>query len=442
MEFGEKMKTVIMAGGRGTRISSIAPNIPKPMIKIQGKPVLEYEIECLRRQGFIDIIVSVSHLAEYIIEYFGDGEKFGVHMEYYYEEDPIGNAGAIFKVKDRLTEDFLLLNADSIFDVDFNKFVQFHKNHNAMVTVFTHPNAHPYDSSLVIADQENRVERWLTKEDAKPKFYKNRVNAGLHVISPEIFQYVKIEEELIGKKDSNGEIIKVDLDRQILKPLAGTGKMFCYNSPEYVKDMGTPERYQKVCADFKEGRVQAKNLRYKQKAIFLDRDGTINQYKGFIKEAADFDLLPRVAEAIQFINESGYLAIVVTNQPVIARGETTVHGLMEIHNKMETLLGREGAYLDQIYMCPHHPDRGYPGEILELKISCNCRKPKPGMLYKASKDFNIDLLQSWVIGDSQNDIVAGMAAGCKTALIGAGTYGQDLTVNSLLEGVQSILYVT
>ncbi len=435
------MKTVIMAGGKGTRISSVAPNVPKPMIKIQGKPVLEYEIECLRRQGFIDIILSVSYLAECIMEYFGNGKKFGVHIEYYYEEEPIGNGGAIFKLKDRFIEDFLLLNADSIFDVDFNKFVRFHKNHNAIVTLFTHPNSHPYDSSLVIADQDNRVERWLTKEDTKPEFYKNRVNAGLHVISPEIFQYIKMEDELIGKLDINGEIIKVDLDRQILKPLAGTGKMFCYNSPEYVKDMGTPERYQKVCAEFKEGRVQARNLSNKQKAIFLDRDGTINQYKGFLKKISDFELLPKVTEAIQLINESGYLAIVVTNQPVIARGEATMLELVDIHNKMETLLGQEGAYLDQVYICPHHPDKGYPGEVPELKISCNCRKPKPGMLYKASKDFNIDLSQSWMIGDSQNDIVAGMAAGCKTILIGTGAYGQDITVNSLLEGVQAILHI-
>ena len=217
--------------------------------------------------------------------------------------------------------------------------------------------------------------------------------------------------------------------------------MFCYNSPEYVKDMGTPERYQKVCAEFKEGRVQARNLSNKQKAIFLDRDGTINQYKGFLKKISDFELLPKVTEAIQLINESGYLAIVVTNQPVIARGEATMLELVDIHNKMETLLGQEGAYLDQVYICPHHPDKGYPGEVPELKISCNCRKPKPGMLYKASKDFNIDLSQSWMIGDSQNDIVAGMAAGCKTILIGTGAYGQDITVNSLLEGVQAILHI-
>ena len=207
------------------------------------------------------------------------------------------------------------------------------------------------------------------------------------------------------------------MDRQLLKPLAGTGQMYCYDSPEYVRDMGTPERYYAVCEDFKEGRVQSKNLSNKQKAIFLDRDGTINKYVGFLRDMDQFELLPNVSKAIKKINDSGYLAIVVTNQPVIARGEVTFDELKNIHNKMETLLGNDGAYLDGIYYCPHHPHKGYEGEIPELKIDCDCRKPKPGMLFQASKDFNIDLEESWMIGDSDNDILAGENAGCKTARV-------------------------
>ncbi|MBQ5399460.1 MAG: nucleotidyltransferase family protein, partial [Ruminococcus sp.] len=106
------MKTVIMAGGRGTRISSVASDIPKPMIEIEGKPVLEHEIECLRRQGFTDLIITVSHLGHIIMERLGDGARLGVKIEYFEEKEPLGNAGALFKLKDKLTEDFLLLNAD------------------------------------------------------------------------------------------------------------------------------------------------------------------------------------------------------------------------------------------------------------------------------------------------------------------------------------------
>lgn len=207
--------------------------------------------------------------------------------------------------------------------------------------------------------------------------------------------------------------------------------MFCYDSPEYVKDMGTPDRYEAVCADYREGRVQAKNLKNKQKAIFLDRDGTINKYVGFLRNIDDFELLPGVTEAIRIINASGYLAIVVTNQPVIARGEVTYDQLQEIHNKMETLLGAEGAYLDAIYFCPHHPHKGYEGEVSELKIECDCRKPKPGMLLRAADDFNIDLSKSWMVGDGENDIKAGKAAGCRTALVGNDSFDQNVTVHSL-----------
>lgn len=416
------MKTILMAGGRGTRISELFPDIPKPLIPIQNIPVLEREIISLRDQGFTDIILTIGYMAEKIQAYFGDGSNLGVHIDYFVEDKPLGNAGALFFLD--LKEDFLLLNADAVFDVDFNRMVEFHKAHGGLVTLFTHPNSHPYDSGLIIADEKNEVQAWLAKEDVRPEFYKNRVNAGLHVISPEALEMSGVKKEDIG----NGK--KVDLDRQILKPLCGTHTMYCYDSPEYVKDMGTPERYHSVCRDFEKGVVQAKNLKNKQKAIFLDRDGTINKYVGFLRKPEEFVLLPDAAEAIKLINTSGYLAVVITNQPVIARGEVTWEGLDEIHNKMETELGKQGAYLDGIYFCPHHPHKGYEGEVPELKFDCDCRKPKPGMLIKASQDLNIDLEKSWMIGDSDSDVQAGEAAGCKAVKIEEGR---------LLEAVKAIL---
>lgn len=442
------MKTIIMAGGRGTRISTIAADIPKPMIKINNKPVLEHEIECLREQGFTDIIITVSHLSNIIMDYFGDGRKkspvtgepFGVSIQYYIEKTPLGNAGALFKLKDQLTEDFLLLNADAIFDVDFNRMVDFHRDKGGLVTLFTHPNSHPFDSGLLVAGENAEVESWISKEERRPLYYKNRVNAGLHVINPKVLDMINIEIDKIGlPDDTTGKILKVDLDRQLLKPLAGTGNMFCYDSPEYVKDMGTPERFFSVQKDFISGCVQNKNLKNKQKAVFVDRDGTINKYVGFLTKIQEFELKEGVSQAIKKINSSGYLCIVVTNQPVIARGEVSIDELNEIHQKLETLLGHDGAYIDGIYYCPHHPHKGYEGEIPELKIECNCRKPKPGMLFNAAKDFNIDLSKSWMIGDAENDICAGKNAGCRTALIGNEEYGQDITVKSILEFVDNVL---
>lgn len=427
------MKCVIMAGGKGTRISSVASDIPKPMIQISGKPVLEHEIDGLREQGFTDILITVGHLGQIIMDYFGDGSKmspadgkpFGVRIDYYFEKEPLGNAGALFEIKDKLSDDFLLLNADSLFHVDFNRFVSYHKKHGGLATLFTHPNNHPYDSGVLIADDECRVWRWLAKEDARPRFYRNRVNAGLHILSPKLLE-------------KRPDTLKVDLDRQILKPLAGTGQLIVYDSPEYVRDMGTPKRYERVCRDWESGLVKSRNLANKQKAVFLDRDGTINKYVGFLRDTEEFELLDGAARALRLINESGYLAIVATNQPVIARGEVTKDGLRMIHNKMETLLGAEGAYIDALYYCPHHPDKGFEGEIPELKFNCSCRKPKPGMLFSAAKKYNIDLSQSWMVGDGKNDVLAGIAAGCKTALIGEGEYGQDMTVSSLIEFVEKV----
>ena len=430
------MKTVIMAGGRGTRLSSMTGEIPKPMIPVDGVPVLEREIECLRAQGLDDIIITVSYLGEVITKYFGDGSgiapssgrPFGVRVEYYFEKTPLGNAGALFRLRDKLTDDFLLLNADSVFDVDFTRFIAYHREKGGLATLFTHPNSHPYDSGLIVADGKGAVTRWLTKEDERPVWYKNRVNAGLHILSP----------RLLEKDRGDG---KIDLDRDILKPLAGTGTMFAYDSPEYVKDMGTPERYAAVCRDYREGIVRAKNLHMKQKAVFLDRDGTVNKYVGFLRNIDDLELIPGAARAIRKINEAGMLAIVVTNQPVIARGEVTYAQMEEIHNKLETLLGEEGAYLDGIYYCPHHPHGGYPGEVSSLKFDCDCRKPKPGLLLKAAEDFNIDLGSSWMIGDGESDVAAGKAAGCRTAKLGSdgGDLGQDLTGSTLAEVIDKIL---
>lgn len=410
------MKTILMAGGRGTRIAELFPNMPKPLIPVAGMPILEREIKSLCAQGFKDIILTVGYLADKIIAYFGDGSQFGAKIDYFVEESPLGNAGALFRLREKIGDKpFLLLNADAAFDVDFNRMVAFHKNHGGLVTLFTHPNSHPYDSGLIIADKNGHVEKWLAKEDVRPQWYDNRVNAGLHVIDPKVLD-ISLKSLEINKETGYPQG-KVDLDRQILKPLCGSNMMFCYDSPEYVKDMGTPERFHQVEADYKNGVVQAKNLTNKQKAVFLDRDGTINKYVGFLRNIDDFELIEGVAEAIKLINQSGYLAIVVTNQPVIARGEVTWEELNDIHKKMATLLGKEGAYVDGIYICPHHPDKGFEGERQEYKIDCDCRKPKPGLLLQAAKDFNIDLSESYMIGDSHRDVEAGENAGVKKSIL-------------------------
>lgn len=392
------MKTIIMAGGMGTRISSVASDVPKPMIPVWGKPILEYQLECLRDQGLKDIILSTGHLGHIIKAYFGDGGRFGVTISYFHEDEPLGTAGALIALKETLTEDFLLINGDMIFDMDMSRIIKTHKKNGALATLATHPNSHPYDSALIVADRDSRIIGWLNKEDERT-IYKNRVNAGIHVLSPKILEPFS-------------EVKKTDLDKDVLKPLVLSGKLFAYDTPEYIRDMGTSERYRAVCRDVATGKVAVKNLRRKQKAVFLDRDGVINVYKEFLTRWEDMELLAGAAEAIARINESGYLVIVITNQPVIARGGCTWEELAQIHNAMETLLGKAGSYVDDIFICPHHPDRGFPGERPEYKIDCDCRKPKPGLILMAAEKYNIDLSQSYMVGDSTSDVQAGFAAGC------------------------------
>lgn len=406
-----------MAGGKGTRIASVRSDVPKPMINICGKPILEHQIDNLKACGLTDIILVIGYLGDKIKEYFGDGSKFGVNIEYFVEDHPLGTAGALFKMP-QLTEDFLLLCGDVIIDVDFNRFIAFHKEHKAWASLVAHPNGHPYDSSLLVTEIDapktvggmpedtHRVIRWLAKEDGRT-YYKNRVNAGIELISPELLK--ETMKNFVPRHPETPD--KIDLDRDVLKPNIPSGKIFAYDTPEYIKDMGTPDRFYETEKDIESGKVHARNLKNKQKAIFLDRDGTINKMVGFVTKPEQFKLIEGAAEAIKTINKSGYLAIVVTNQPVIARGDCTFEELQTIHDKMETELGKVGAFVDAIYVCPHHTDKGFEGERPEYKCNCDCRKPKPGLLLQAAKDFNIDLSESYMIGDSHRDVEAGENAG-------------------------------
>jgi D,D-heptose 1,7-bisphosphate phosphatase len=402
------MKTVIMAGGLGTRLASVASGIPKPMVPLGGKPILERQIECLKRNGLTDIVIVTGHLGHVIKEYFGNGSAFGVTVSYYTETEPLGTGGALFKLED-LNDDFVLVNGDIIFDMDFSRLIDFHFAHKAWATLAVHPNSHPYDSALIISDSQDRVIRWLNKEEPRT-YYKNRVNAGVHILSRRLLAAVSPID--IDKRGG-----KIDLDREILKPLVEAGSIFAYYTPEYIKDIGTPERYKLVVEDIEKGLVSRRNLSVKQRAVFLDRDGTINQFNGFVTRPEELVLLEGAAEAIGRINRLGYLAIVITNQPVIARGEVSLEDLEMIHNKMEAELGKAGAYIDDIFFCPHHPDKGFPGERPEYKIDCDCRKPKPGLIFKAAEKYNIDLSQSYMVGDDTRDVDAGRAAGCIPVLL-------------------------
>jgi histidinol-phosphate phosphatase family protein len=375
--------------------------------------ILDYIISKCLEYGFIDIKILLCFESDVIKKQIGDGEKFGVKIEYFIEEFPLGTAGALAEIAPNLCDQFLVLYADTFFDIDLNEMWNFHNQKLADISIFLHPNDHPYDSDLVEANLSNKV----TKIHAYPhnKVWKrNLVNAAMYVFNKNVFNNYRSTDKV------------TDIAKNLLPEMIEQRKeIYGYISTEYIKDMGTPERLLCVESDIKSGKVKRLRRSSLKPTIFIDRDGTINKEVGHLSDINDFELLPGVSCAIRKINRAGILCVVITNQPVIARGDLTLSKLTEIHKKMDTLLGNEGAYIDRLYYCPHHPHIGYAGEIKALKFECSCRKPNIGMLQKACTELGIDYKNSWMIGDSTSDIQAARNFGLRSVLVGTGHAGRD-----------------
>ncbi len=425
------MKAVIMAGGRGTRVAALDGTVPKPMLPLGGRPMLAWTIEALVREGVSEITLVIGHLGHAIKEYFGDGARFGARITYFEESEPLGTAGALFYLKDTLTEDFLLLGADLLFRVDLTRFLAYHKEKGGLATLFTHPSTHLFDSVAVDADEMGRVKALLPPTDTRT-LTANRTSAGLYLCAPALLRRFT-------------EMKKTDLDREVLAPLAAEGLLYAYNSPEYVRDLGTPERLLAGENDLAAGYPGRAYMGTPRPAVFLDRDGTIIEQVTYLTNPDEVVLLPRAAEAIRLLNERHIPVIIVTNQPVLAHGKLTPTGLAEIHGRLATLLAEGGAFVNDIFYCPHHPHKGYAGEVAELKKVCLCRKPAPGLLLDAALRYNLDLNRSVMIGDRDTDVMAGKNAGCLTAKIGHSETGSiegchaDITGEALYECIVKFL---
>jgi mannose-1-phosphate guanylyltransferase / phosphomannomutase len=330
-------------------------------------------------------------------------------------------------------DDFLVLYGDVMMDMDLLGLVEFHKKSNAEATLVIHPNDHPHDSDLVEIDGNGRIKGWLPKSNRKQGEYANLVNAAVYVLSPKILNLIPE-----GNSDFGSDIFPLLLNKGIY--VAG------YKTSEYIKDMGTIERWNKVDLDFKSGLIQSRNLKKPQKAIFLDRDGTINKEDGLLYKVDQMELIFNVDKAILEINRNGYLAICLTNQSVIARNLCDFDELQMIHNRLDRFLGETGCYLDDLFFCPHHPDSGYPEERKEYKIICQCRKPAIGMVKQAVAKYNLDLSQCWMIGDRPVDIQLAQNCGMKSILVQTGFISQvdkqdlkpDFIAKDLFEAVKNI----
>lgn len=407
-------QAVILAGGKGTRLRSVLGDLPKPLIPIGSKPLLEHHFELCRAHGFERVLVLAGHRAGRIQAHCGDGSRWGLLIECEVEREPMGTAGAVLAAFSRLPERFLVLYGDEMLNVDLDRMWRAHLGAGAAATLLLHPNDHPLDSDLVDVDDHGWIRAFYHRPHPPEAMFQNLVNAALYVVE---------RSALTPWADSNTTL---DFGQDLFPAMLDRGnRLLGYRSPEYIKDIGTPDRYARVCREYEAGVVAASSLAVPQKGVFVDRDGTLNREVGGVCAPDRLELLPGVPAAIRDLNHRGWRVVVVTNQPVVAKGFCNEADVQRVHNKLETLLGAAHAFVDRIYWCPHHPERGFPGERPDLKLDCACRKPKPGLVLRAARDLNIDLRASWFVGDSTTDIATASNAGVRSILVRTGHAGQD-----------------
>jgi histidinol-phosphate phosphatase family protein len=408
-------QAIILAGGKGTRLAARLGGRPKPLVDLGGRPLLEHQLRLLHRFRFEQVLVLVNHRAEQIVEFIDLHRGFGMDVRCIDDGEPLGTAGATLAILDRLEPETLVVYGDTMLEVDLDRFHAFHAQEpGTAATLFLHPNDHPHDSDLVELDDDGRVVAFHPYPHAAGRDHANLVNAALYWVA---------RDALAPHRGRPGPL---DFGKDLFPAmLAGGASLRGYNSPEYIKDCGTPERLDKVERHLGSGRIARSSLAHPQAVVFVDRDGTLNEEISHLKHPDQLRLLPGVAEAVRRLNGSEYRVCVATNQPVVARGDVSFAELRAIHDRLETLLGRGGAYLDRIYVCPHHPHRGYAGERPELKIDCACRKPGTGMVDRAGGDFNLDRARSWFVGDTTVDVETARRAGLRSVVVETGYGGRD-----------------
>ena len=392
---------IILAGGKGSRLASRLSGKPKPLVDIAGVPLLERQMLLLKQCG-VD-------------------SNFGMDITIVDDGEPRGTAGAVLAALSIIpaeVEDFLVVYGDTLLNVNLERLLAFHAQHEGDASLFLHPNDHPYDSDLVEIEADGRITAFHSYPHPEGAEFANLVNAALYVV-----RRAALAPWLVLAQQPPRVI---DFAKDLFPQMLGAGKyLYGWCSHEYIRDVGTPERLDKAERDIVSGIYQKGSSLTPRPAVFLDRDGVINKEVGFLRRREQFSLLPGAGEAIRKLNSAGWLVVVVTNQPVLARGECSEEELRAIHARMDTLLGTCGAFIDRVYVCPHHTDKGFAGEVPELKITCSCRKPEPGLLLRAQSDMNIELRKSWLVGDRTGDILAGQRAGVRTILVQTGDAGSD-----------------
>ena len=382
---------VLPVGGKGTRVSQLTNGKSKAELMItKNKKIIDFQLEHLIKYKKKILILSNSKqisLNNYIEKKYS---KNGVKI--ILENNPKGTAGCLTPLKKLHYKFFIVVYGDIIFNLDFKKFIKFHKNKKSNCTLIVHPNNHPYDSDTVKLNKNNKIEKIYLKPHKK-KYVPNLSLAGINIVNKDLIK-------IIDKKEFQ------DFSKDFLPIAVKKFNMFGYYSREYIKDAGTKDRIIQIKKELNTIKYTKGNLNKKIPAIFLDKDGVINELNPKKNYQKTNNVLKNVGKSLNIINKSGYLSVIITNQPAIAKGFVKEKKFQNDINKLSHILSKDKSYFDKLYYCPHHPEKGFKREIKKLKIKCNCRKPKNGLFLKAIKDLNIDYKKSFVIGDQMSDYYA------------------------------------
>jgi len=376
-------QAVILAGGKGTRLLPLTENLPKPMIKMHGKPFLEYLINMLKEQGIEEVVLLLGYKAEHIRAYFGDGKGFGIRITYSIGSVETETGKRIKDAEELIQDCFLLLYCDNYWPLNLRKLESFANAKKTLmsVTVYSNKDSITKNNTLV--------------EDGMVKVYdKTRMIRGLNGVEIGYFIVQKKVLDLLPEEN-------VSFEKTVFPKLIKERQLAGYLTDQRYYSIGNIDRLDTT-----------KAFLSPKKVIFLDRDGVINKKAPkaeYVKSWDEFVFLPKAKEAITLLTQKGYDIYIISNQAGIARGKMTEEDLADIHKHMLADIEKEGGKIKQIYHCPHGWDE-----------DCECRKPKPGMFLQASKDHHIDLTKTIFIGDDERDKEAGDAAGCKTILIEGG----------------------
>lgn len=369
------MEAIILAGGFGTRIQSVISDVPKPMAPVCGKPFLDYILQSLVRQNVGRIILAVGYKNEVIINHFGN--KFQTaDLIYSIEDEPLGTGGGIRQALDlTIGEEVLIINGDTYFDLPIEELMQSHRAGGFDLTMCLKPMKH-FDRYGTVRVDHNRVIGMKEKQPCESGL----INGGVYLINREIIEKFQVRSKFSFEKDF--------LEKEVSQLNFGA-----FISDNYFIDIGIPEDYAKAQQDF---RVK------KNKALFLDRDGVINKEKNYVFNIEDFEFIDGIFSFCEYFQRKGYLIFVITNQAGIARGFYSADDFAVLTDWMASQFAQRNIHLSKVYYCPHHPD---------ITGSCDCRKPNPGMILQAAKEFDLNLSESILVGDYENDLNAGVNAG-------------------------------